>query len=188
MGLLIRAHFFCFDRKGRPVVSPTNRPFQSRGSWRDPLQNVDMINSVAVKLKKIFEKGRDYQACRASCVWGHGFVAACFDGFAICLMLRRYRWPECHCAIRMKPQGYFARFQASIETIRARNLRDNTQKIITLKLSRTGPSGVVCRPAAPPAVRRSDSRCRSAGVLEFWSTEKDIRPNLKCYKKIALSP
>ena len=34
-------------------------------------------------------------------------------------MLRRYRCPVCHRVIRMKPQGYFARFQAGIETIRA---------------------------------------------------------------------
>jgi hypothetical protein len=96
-----------------------------------------MIIAVAVKLKQILEKGRNYAwpkpdicpACRASCLWGHGFVAACFDGFATCLMLRRYRCPACHCVIRMKPQGYFARFQASIETIRA----SVSQRVITGK-------------------------------------------------------
>lgn len=34
-------------------------------------------------------------------------------------MLRRYRCPECGCVIRLKPKGYFKRFQAAMETIRA---------------------------------------------------------------------
>jgi hypothetical protein len=104
-----------------------------------------MIISVAVELKKIFEKGRDYPwpkpdscpACRASCLWGHGFVAAYFDGFAGCLLLRRYRCPVCHRVIRMKPQGYFARFQASIETIRASISRGVTTGKFLARMSRS---------------------------------------------------
>ena len=109
------------------MVSATDRPFQNRGSWQEPRQDTAMIISVGVNIKKILEKGRDYAwqkpeicpACRFSRLWGHGFVAAYFDGVATCLMLRRYRCPACHCVIRMKPQGYFPRFQVSIETIRA---------------------------------------------------------------------
>jgi hypothetical protein len=52
-------------------------------------------------------------------VWGHGFVEGWFDGHPTALVLRRYRCPDCHLVIRMRPAEYWARFQASIETIRA---------------------------------------------------------------------
>jgi hypothetical protein len=32
--------------------------------------------------------------------------------------LRRYRCPDCHCVLRLRPSGFFKRFQASIKTIR----------------------------------------------------------------------
>jgi hypothetical protein len=86
-----------------------------------------MILPVVVVLKDIYEKGRDYlwprpevcPMCKVRRPWGHGFVLAFFDGFTVGLLLRRYRCPRCGCVIRLKPQGYFERFQASIETIRS---------------------------------------------------------------------
>jgi len=86
-----------------------------------------MILPVVVVLKEIYEKGRDYlwprpQACpkcKEARLWGHGFVSACFDGFSSALLLRRYRCPHCGCVIRLKPEGYFRRFQSPIETIRS---------------------------------------------------------------------
>ena len=86
-----------------------------------------MILPVAVDLKEIYEKGRDYlwprpevcPRCNAGRPWGHGFVLAFFEGFTKALSLRRYRCPRCGCVIRLKPQGYFDRFQSSIETIRS---------------------------------------------------------------------
>jgi hypothetical protein len=44
---------------------------------------------------------------------------AYFDGFTAGLLLRRYRCPHCCCVIRLKPHGYFRRFQSRIETIRS---------------------------------------------------------------------
>lgn len=90
-----------------------------------------MILPVAVILKEIYEKGRDYlwprpevcPNCKGGRPWGHGFVLAYFDGFKAGLLLRRYRCPHCGCIIRLKPQGYFDRFQSSIETIRS-TIRD----------------------------------------------------------------
>ena len=87
-----------------------------------------LIISVAVKIKELLKKKRDYPwprpevcvRCGASKVWGHGFVTAWFDGFNEALDLRRLRCPACGCVIRMKPCGYFKNFQASIETIRSR--------------------------------------------------------------------
>jgi len=86
-----------------------------------------MILPVVVLLKDICEKGRDYvwprpevcPKCKARRPWGHGFVLAYFDGFTSGVLLRRYRCPHCGCVIRLKPQGYFERFQSSIETIRS---------------------------------------------------------------------
>lgn len=86
-----------------------------------------MILPVVVVLKDIYEKGRDYlwprpevcPNCKGRRPWGHGFALAFFDGFTAGLLLRRYRCPDCGCVIRLKPQGYFDRFQSSIETIRS---------------------------------------------------------------------
>ena len=84
-----------------------------------------MILSVCVKLKDIDEQGRNFKwpkpnDCPRCCsvrIWGHGYVLANFDGFATSLWLRRYRCPDCNCIIRMKPEGYFRRFQAPTDTI-----------------------------------------------------------------------
>lgn len=86
-----------------------------------------MILLVCAKLKDIFEQGRNFKwekpgrcpRCESIRVWGHGFVPAYFDGFDECLFLRRFRCPDCACVIRMKPEGYFNRFHATIDTIRS---------------------------------------------------------------------
>ncbi len=93
-----------------------------------------MILPVTANLKEIEAKGRNYQwvrpevcvRCRGSHLWGHGFVESWFDGYVGALLLRRYRCPACGCVIKLKPGGFFRRFQASIERIRfpiARRLR-----------------------------------------------------------------
>ena len=85
-----------------------------------------MILPVVANLKEIEEKGRHYQwsrpdrclRCMGSHLWGHGFVESWFDGCMGALLLRRYRCPLCGCVIKLKPKGYFKRFQATIEIIR----------------------------------------------------------------------
>ena len=49
---------------------------------------------------------------------GHGFVSAYFDGYDQPFLFKRYRCPDCRCVVRLRPEEYFKRFQASIETIR----------------------------------------------------------------------
>ncbi len=86
-----------------------------------------MIIFSAVKLKELFEKERDYPwtkpegcpCCNSHRLWGHGFAEAIFDGYARPLLLKLYRCPECGCVIRLRPKGYFKRFQAQVETIRS---------------------------------------------------------------------
>ena len=86
-----------------------------------------MIIFFSVVLKDIFIKGRDYPwpkpdrcpRCKAYKLWGHGFVTALFDGYNQPLFMKRYRCPVCKCVIRLRPRGYFKRFQASVETIRS---------------------------------------------------------------------
>lgn len=85
-----------------------------------------MILPVTADIKEIEEKGRNYQwirpevclSCGGSHVWGHGFVESWFDGYVRALLLRRYRCPVCGCVIKLKPRGFFRRFQATIERIR----------------------------------------------------------------------
>ena len=45
-------------------------------------------------------------------------MEAFFDGFAQALLLRRYRCVDCGLTLRLRPQGYWPRFQASIQAIR----------------------------------------------------------------------
>ena len=85
-----------------------------------------MIISVRANLNEIFEQGRKFKwvrpcncpRCGSVRLWGHGFVSAYFDGFFQGLLLRRFRCPDCHCIIRMKPRNYFPRFRAGIAKIR----------------------------------------------------------------------
>jgi len=84
-----------------------------------------LILSITAKIKEIFRLGRKYPwprpeicpKCKQSKVWGHGYVLAYFDGFSDGLLLKRYRCPGCGCVIRLRPEGYFSRFQATIEEI-----------------------------------------------------------------------
>ena len=86
-----------------------------------------MVMFSAVKLKELFEKERNYPwqkpsscpRCNSFRLWGHGFAQAIFDGFIRPLLLKLYRCPDCGCVIRLRPKGYFKRFQASIETIQS---------------------------------------------------------------------
>lgn len=85
-----------------------------------------LILFVAAKIKEILFRGKDYPwprpelcpQCCASGVWGHGFVLAYFDGLSEGLWLRRYRCPLCGCVLRLRPEGYLSRFQATLESIR----------------------------------------------------------------------
>ena len=87
-----------------------------------------MIICVPVNLKQLFKRQRNYPwpprpevcpRCRLGGLWGHGFALAYFDGLPAGVFLRRYRCPHCGCVIRLRPKGFFRRFQASITTIRA---------------------------------------------------------------------
>jgi len=105
---------------------PTDAPDQP-GAFLSPQQADKMILFVDVKLNQIFSQGRNFNwvkpdscpRCQSRCLWGHGFAACFFDGYSQALMLRRYRCPDCGCIIRMRPIGYFARFQAAIAAIRS---------------------------------------------------------------------
>jgi len=101
-------------------------PLQKKWACR-PTRNQTMVIFSAVKLKELFKKGRDYPwqkpnicpCCNSCRLWGHGYAPANFDGFIRPLLLKLYRCPDCGCVVRLRPNGYFKRFQASIETIRS---------------------------------------------------------------------
>ena len=100
---------------------------RTTGRFLDHQKSGTMILFVCAKLKDIYEQGRNFKwvrpdrcpRCRSVRVWGHGFVTAYFDGFDGYFFLRRFRCPDCACVIRMKPEGYFKRFHAPIDTIRS---------------------------------------------------------------------
>ena len=86
-----------------------------------------MVIFFSVILKELFLLGRDYPWPKPDCcprcnglrLWGHGFVSGYFDHYDQPFSLKRYRCPDCRCVLRLRPEGYFKRFQASIATIRS---------------------------------------------------------------------
>ena len=86
-----------------------------------------MVIFFSVQLKDLLLQGRDYPfpkpsgcpRCNGFRLWGHGFIFAYFDGYTQPFCLKRYRCPECRCVLRLRPEGYFKRFQASVEIIRS---------------------------------------------------------------------
>jgi hypothetical protein len=113
--------------KPRAVDIREPPPLKKTGQREAPRNGIILILFVAAKVKEIFTLGREYPwprpqvcpRCEGGVVWGHGFVLAYFDGFSEGLFLRRYRCPACGCVLRLRPEGYFSRFQASIDTIRS---------------------------------------------------------------------
>ena len=94
-----------------------------------------MVIFFSVILKDLLLQGRDYPwpkpvgcpRCEGFRLWGHGFVLAYFDGYDQPFCLKRYRCPDCRCVVRLRPEGYFKRFQASVEMIRA-SIADKSAK------------------------------------------------------------
>ena len=86
-----------------------------------------MVLFIPVELKTLFLQGRNYPwqkpencpCCIKNRLWGHGFAEAIFDGYKQPLLIKLYRCPDCGCVIRLRPEGYFKRFQAPVETIRS---------------------------------------------------------------------
>lgn len=84
-------------------------------------QDSKMIIFVSVNFKSLLRQKRNYKwprpslcpSCKANGLWGHGFVSAYFDGLERSVYLRRYRCAGCGCVIRLRPRGYFKRFQAA---------------------------------------------------------------------------
>ncbi|MGP8322264.1 MAG: hypothetical protein ACT6FE_08130 [Methanosarcinaceae archaeon] len=104
-----------------------------------------MVLFHLVNLNKLSNRGKDYPWEKPGCcphcgsyrIWGHGFVLAFFDGFLKALFLKRYRCPDCKTVFRVRPKGYFPRFQASIITIRASIESKSVHKKWLRNISRT---------------------------------------------------
>jgi hypothetical protein len=106
-----------------------------------------LILFVEVWVKDIFRLGRQFPWSRPprcpGCggrIWGHGFCRAYFDGFDQALWLRRYRCRDCGMVFRLRPRGYWSRFQAPVGVIRfSLELRLATGRwLIDLSRSRQG--------------------------------------------------
>lgn len=86
-----------------------------------------MIIKVKIDIKEIFRQGKNFiwqrpsvcPCCKDPRLWGHGFVFSFFDGFDQGIYLKRYRCPYCKTVLKLKPYGYFKRFQANARQILA---------------------------------------------------------------------
>lgn len=119
--------FFLWE-KGGEFFPQDEPPFSTNNKDQQLiLKGGAMVIFIPVKLKKLFKQGRNYpwkkpdtcSACKGYRLWGHGYAGALFDNFNKPLLLKLYRCPDCGCVIRLRPTGYFKRFQASIDTIRS---------------------------------------------------------------------
>jgi len=111
-------------KRAEELAAPS--ALKTRGIVHPHPKYVLMIICVPVNLKQLFKRQRNYPwprpgtcpQCNVSGLWGHGFVLAYFDELPAGVFLRRFRCPHCGCVIRLRPSGFFHRFQASIATIR----------------------------------------------------------------------
>lgn len=86
-----------------------------------------MIISIPVDINLLLNLMRNYvwprpdfcPECNNPKLWGHGFTDSLFDFAKKAIPLKRYRCPNCGCVIKLRPQGYFKRFQAPVDTIRS---------------------------------------------------------------------
>ena len=91
-----------------------------------PCHLVAIVLFVSACVKQIMELGRRFPwprpercpRCGSVRLWGHGFVVAYFDDVPEAVFLKRYRCPDCRAVIRLRPRGYWSRFQASAAAIR----------------------------------------------------------------------
>ena len=112
--------------KGRRCLAGRSALFITENHLWVP-KDMHMIIFFPAILNEIHHIGRDYpwpkpeecSQCNSCKVWGHGFITAYFDGYDDPLPLKRYRCPDCGCIMRLRPEGYFKRFQAPIATIRS---------------------------------------------------------------------
>ena len=100
------------SRTGQSPAHPTNKV---------------LILFVEVRVKMLMKLGREYPwqrpkqcpKCQSVRVWGHGYVEAYFDeAGSACVLLKRYRCPECGLVIRVRPSGYWRKIQATVATVR----------------------------------------------------------------------
>jgi hypothetical protein len=115
--------------EGETTVSFERQPLSfhpTRVSVKKPQKGEAMIISVPVDINLLLDLLRKFPWPRPDCcpecnnpkLWGHGFADSLFDFAKKTIPLKRYICPNCGCVIKLRPQGYFKRFQASIDTIR----------------------------------------------------------------------
>ncbi len=64
-------------------------------------------------------------------MWGHGYVICYFDTYKEGICIKRFRCPECRAVIRIRPKGYFPRFQSPVKTIlKSISLKESKNKWI----------------------------------------------------------
>ena len=85
-----------------------------------------LVLSVEADVKDIAVHGKKYPWSKpSSCphcgcgLWWHGFVLAYFSCLAEAVYLRRLFCPHCQSVHRLKPSGFWPKFQSSIKEIRS---------------------------------------------------------------------
>ena len=126
----ICAHIFLIRSVPQQTCTPASR------GWDLPISSngILLVIQIFVSIKHLFRLERGFpwprpERCPRSGylrLWGHGFVSAYFDGYVKRCWLKRYRCLSCGVMLRLRPSGYFKRFQSSIETIRQSEKKKGT--------------------------------------------------------------
>lgn len=85
-----------------------------------------MIWSIKIDIPVLLSLLKNYQwprpprclKCDSTKIWGHGFVYRLFDFSNKPVPMKRYRCANCNRIIQLRPEGFFTRFQAPVDTIR----------------------------------------------------------------------
>lgn len=84
-----------------------------------------MLLYAPVSLQLLAVQGKNFKwdkptscpGCKSAKVWGHGYVAALFNGFSSPLWLKRLRCNACKIVMTIRPKGFFSRFQTATQDI-----------------------------------------------------------------------
>ena len=100
-----------------------------------------MIIECNVSIKEILKQGKKFPwvkpkvcpRCGDRVLWGHGFTLCYFSKVSSGIYLKRYSCNSCKSVIKLKPSGFFKKFQTCIQNIKKSLIRHVNNKAIKNK-------------------------------------------------------
>ena len=123
----VEAHLILVGKDSQRLPGNRCHSHQPGFLLKKPQKDRTVIISVPIDINLLLNLLREFPWPRPDCcpkcnnpkLWGHGFVDSLFDFAKKAIPVKRYICPNCGCVIKLRPEGYFKCFQASIDTIRS---------------------------------------------------------------------